>query len=81
MLHSMHTATAKSVTHMLNDAQQQHMQTMQQVAALLAQADALLRTLDSRVASVALTQLDDTRITVGGACEEWYYEDSDNDDY
>lgn len=66
---------------MLNDAQQQHMQAMQQVAALLAQAHTLLAAIDSNTARVARKQLDDVRITVGGPAEEYYYEGEDHNDY
>jgi hypothetical protein len=54
---------------------------MQQVAAQLKAAYDLLCNIDSHVASVALTQLDDLRITVGGPCNEYYYEDSEHTDY
>ena len=64
---------------MLNDAQQQHMQAMQQVAALLAQAHTLLAAIDSNTASAARSQLDEARITVGGACEEWFYDNADGE--
>ena len=75
----------QSDAHMQNDtltnAQQQHMLAMQQVAAQLTAAYKLLSSIDSHVASVALTQLDDLRITVGGPCNEYYYEDSEHTDY
>ncbi len=59
----------------LTAQQAQHMQAMQQVAALLTQANDLLLQLDSNEASVALSSLDDVRITVQGPCCEDYYED------
>lgn len=64
---------------MLNNAQQQHMQAMQQVAALLTQAHALLAAIDSNTASAACSQLDEVRVTVGGATMEDYYDNADGE--
>ena len=75
----MYSATSKEA-HMLNDAQQQHVNTMQQVAALLAQAHTLLAATDSNTARAALRQLDEARMSVGGACSELYY-DNTADEY
>ena len=58
----------------LTAQQAQHMQAMQQVAALLAQAHNLLVQIDMHEAAVAVQQLDDVRITVGGPCNELYYD-------
>lgn len=58
----------------LTAQQAQHMQAMQQVAALLAQAHNLLVQIDMHEATVALAQLDDVQVTVGGPCNEMYYD-------
>ena len=58
----------------LTAQQAQHMQAMQQVAALLAQAHNLLVQIDMHEATVAVVQLDEARITVGGPCNELYYD-------
>jgi hypothetical protein len=58
----------------LTAQQQAQMQQMQQVAALLTQAHNLLLQIDSNEASVALSQLDDVRVTVQGPCNEVYYD-------
>jgi hypothetical protein len=58
----------------LTAQQAQHMQAMQQVAALLTQAHNLLVQIDMHEATVARSQLDEARITVGGPCNELYYD-------